>query len=233
MVWGGGAYLVESVCRIENNTFFGNQADQEGGAISLSGSNVLGINNIFWGNFADDGTNEIYLEGSAPNLYEFFYNDIEGGFPGESNIDSDPMFIDPANGDFHLMPDSPCIDTGDPRFPLDPDGTVADMGAFYFDQLTIIFSNDHLLPLDYELRQNYPNPFNASTTIEYGLPNSSRVTIGVYDIMGRKVTTLINSEQPAGYHQVAWNAKDQSSGTYFYRIQAGEYAETRKMVLLR
>ena len=232
--WGGGGaiFFTGTVCRLENNTIFGNHTVNFGGGLWFQTSNLLGINNIFWGNTADQGSNEIYRS-YVHNFYEFVYNNIAGGFDGEGNIDSDPMFVDIENGDFHLLPGSQCIDSGDPRSPLDPDGTRADMGAFYFDQLTDIFSDDHLLPLDYELRQNYPNPFNASTTIEYGLPNSSRVTIGVYDIMGRKVTTLINSEQPAGYHQVAWNAKDQSSGTYFYRIQAGDFIEVKKMILLK
>jgi hypothetical protein len=92
---------------------------------------------------------------------------------------------------------------------------------------------DTPIPDDYVLFQNYPNPFNATTSIKYNLPVASYVTIEVYDLLGRKVETLVKSEQPAGYHQVTWNADDASSGMYFYRIQAEEYAETRKMVLLK
>jgi sugar lactone lactonase YvrE len=80
---------------------------------------------------------------------------------------------------------------------------------------------------------NYPNPFNASTVIQYNLPSSSDVTIEIYDILGRKIETLVQGEQPAGNHQVTWDAGYQSSGIYFYRIQAGEYTETRKMVILK
>ncbi len=80
---------------------------------------------------------------------------------------------------------------------------------------------------------NYPNPFNATTIIKYNLPNPADVTIEIYNILGRKVETLFQGEQPAGYHQVVWDASDHSSGMYFYRIQAGEYIETRKMVLLK
>ena len=61
-----------------------------------------------------------------------------GGWTGSGNIDADPLFVDPVNGDFHLQAGSPCIDTGDPSSPLDPDGTRADMGAYYFDQPPIL-----------------------------------------------------------------------------------------------
>ena len=89
------------------------------------------------------------------------------------------------------------------------------------------------LPLAYTLNQNYPNPFNASTVIRYSLLQASDVRIDIFDILGRKVETLVQGEQPAGYHQVTWDAKGQSSGMYFYLIQSGEYRDSKKMLLLR
>jgi hypothetical protein len=89
------------------------------------------------------------------------------------------------------------------------------------------------LPESFSISQNYPNPFNASTTIGYSLTEPSDVTIDIYDILGRKVETLVQREQSAGSHQVVWNAKDQPSGMYFYRIEAGDYTEARKMLLLK
>lgn len=89
------------------------------------------------------------------------------------------------------------------------------------------------VPDNFALFQNYPNPFNATTSIKYTLPVASDVTIDIYNILGRRIETLVQGEQPAGYHQVIWVAADKPSGLYFYRIQAGEYAETRKMVLLK
>ncbi|MCP4580008.1 MAG: T9SS type A sorting domain-containing protein [candidate division Zixibacteria bacterium] len=77
------------------------------------------------------------------------------------------------------------------------------------------------------------NPYNAIATIRYELPIRSRVTIDICDILGRKVTTLINLKQPAGYHQAIWQADDFSSGMYFYKFQAGDYTETKKMLLLK
>ena len=89
------------------------------------------------------------------------------------------------------------------------------------------------VPINFSLSANYPNPFNAMTIIRYTLPSTSDVTISIYDILGGRVETLIQGEQPAGYHQVVWDASDHSSGIYFYRIQAGNYTEAKKMLLLK
>ena len=89
------------------------------------------------------------------------------------------------------------------------------------------------IPNRFELYQNYPNPFNPSTTIRYDLPEESRVKIVVYDILGREITTLVNKEQKAGSYRVIWNANRYASGIYFYRIQAGNYSSTKKLLLLK
>lgn len=83
------------------------------------------------------------------------------------------------------------------------------------------------------LFQNYPNPFNASTTIEYSLPEEAVVTIQIYDILGRRIETLVSGKQPAGTHTIVWEAADVPSGVYFYRIEAGKYSQTQKCVLLK
>ena len=101
------------------------------------------------------------------------------------------------------------------------------------DQVDVDDSDQHLTQPAFYLGSNYPNPFNASTLIRYTLPEPSDVIIQIYDILGRKIETIIDNKQPAGYHQVIWDAKDHSSGMYFYRIQAGEYSDTKKMVLLK
>jgi hypothetical protein len=89
------------------------------------------------------------------------------------------------------------------------------------------------IPSQFKLYPAYPNPFNPSTTISYDLLKESPVNIGIYDILGQRITTLINQKQPAGHHQIIWNAKDFSSGIYFYKIQAGDNSETEKMLLLK
>ena len=94
------------------------------------------------------------------------------------------------------------------------------------------------LPKDFALFQNYPNPFNLSTTISHSLPSRSHVTIIVYNIAGQQVATLVNEIKPAGSYHVDWDGRDQhgqtvASGVYLYELQAGEYADTKKMLLLK
>jgi Secretion system C-terminal sorting domain len=83
------------------------------------------------------------------------------------------------------------------------------------------------------LHQNYPDPFNPTTTIAYGIPVNCRVTINLYDLLGRKIKTLIDADEQRGYHIVLFDATGLASGTYFYRIEAGRYRQTKKVILLR
>ncbi len=92
---------------------------------------------------------------------------------------------------------------------------------------------DENLPKEYKLSQNYPNPFNPTTTIEFALPKSSRATLKVFDLLGREVATLVDENLPAGVHKAEWNAGGISSGVYFYRLQAGEFSDTKKLILMR
>ena len=83
------------------------------------------------------------------------------------------------------------------------------------------------------LHQNYPNPFNPSTTIKFELPKSSDVRLSVFDMLGREVSVLVNERRDAGVHEVKFDASGFSSGVYFYRLRAGDFVETRKLVLVR
>jgi len=83
------------------------------------------------------------------------------------------------------------------------------------------------------LFQNYPNPFNPSTTIRYSLPSSAKVRLTIHDMLGRKIQTLIDEEQSAGWKEVQWNASNVASGIYFYKIQSGNFTEMKKMMLLK
>jgi hypothetical protein len=89
------------------------------------------------------------------------------------------------------------------------------------------------LPNDFTLSQNYPNPFNPTTTISFSLPSKSFVTLKVFDALGREVSTLVSQELTAGNYSQQWNAGNLPSGMYFYRLQTGNYSETRKIVLLK
>ncbi len=108
-------------------------------------------------------------------------------------------------------------------------------GVVYGDTLVATSSVDREpeLPLHAGLYQNYPNPFNPSTTIRYGLPNRSPVTLTVFNTLGQQVAVLQNGEQEAGYHEVRFDGSGLSSGVYFYRIQAGDFVLTRKLLILR
>jgi flagellar hook assembly protein FlgD len=86
--------------------------------------------------------------------------------------------------------------------------------------------------------QNFPNPFNPITTLRYDLPEQGFVTITIYDMLGREIRTLVNATQYAGFKSVIWDATNNqgvpvSAGVYLYKIQAGEFVQTRKMVLLK
>ena len=89
------------------------------------------------------------------------------------------------------------------------------------------------IPREFALHQNYPNPFNPSTTIKYELPQPSHVTLTVYDLLGREVATLVNVGEEPGYKSVKWNAVGVSTGVYFCRLSAGNFVQTKKMLLLK
>ena len=121
---------------------------------------------------------------------------------------------------------------GNPRpYPV---GTLPDMGAYEYQFLVGIEENlSSLVPDAYSLLQNYPNPFNPTTTIKYSIPQFNFVTLKVYDVLGNKIASFVNEEKTAGNYTVEFNAANLSSGVYFYRLQAGLFVETKKMLLLK
>ena len=98
---------------------------------------------------------------------------------------------------------------------------------------TDIESDTDALPDIFLLEQNYPNPFNPTTTIKYSIPEMSKVSLILFNLLGEEIITLVNDEKPSGNYKVNFNAANLSSGVYFYRIQAGSFVETRKMILLK
>jgi hypothetical protein len=107
--------------------------------------------------------------------------------------------------------------------------TAYDLGPVFKGEIPIA----DFIPGETGLSKNYPNPFNARTTIEYNLTEQSHVAVEIYDLLDNKVITLLDESQEAGYHQITWNAERQSSGIYFYKIQAGGLVGTRRMLLLK
>ncbi|MFH0735697.1 MAG: T9SS type A sorting domain-containing protein [bacterium] len=90
-----------------------------------------------------------------------------------------------------------------------------------------------MLQIKISIIQNYPNPFNPSTTIKYSIPHSNIVTLKVYDVLGKEVANLVNEYKNAGSYEVNFDGSKLSSGTYFYQLKAGQFTETKKLLLLK
>ena len=89
------------------------------------------------------------------------------------------------------------------------------------------------LPAEMELSQNYPNPFNPSTTIQWTVPTTSKVTLKIFNPLGQEVGTLVDSDMEAGEYRTTWDARGFTTGAYFYRLQIGNTVQTRKLVLVK
>jgi predicted outer membrane repeat protein len=241
---GGGIYLNSSDLIADNITISYNYASNGGGGIYCFSSHPYLVNSILW----NDYPNEVYFfDQGFTNTITVSYSDIQGGENGIvtnnngtvnwllGNIDEDPLFVDAANGDYHLTANSPCIDAGDPSSPLDPDGTIADMGAYYFDQ-NVRMEDFELQAVKYSL-SNYPNPFNPQTTINFQLPDNGEVNLSIYNIKGQKVKTIVNEKLEQGLHQIIWDGKNDNnqyvaSGVYFYKLKVNNKNIAIKKCLL-
>ncbi|HLG33018.1 MAG TPA: T9SS type A sorting domain-containing protein, partial [Ignavibacteriaceae bacterium] len=104
-------------------------------------------------------------------------------------------------------------------------------GTYTYSDIITVYSMD--LPLTFELFQNYPNPFNPTTTIKYDLPKSGNVELVIYDILGRKVKSLVNETKEAGRYEVKWDASNSASGVYIYQLRTENFIDTKKMILIR
>ncbi len=179
------------------------------------------------------------------------YSNIQGGWIGEGNINVNPAFSDTL---FHLADSSLCIGAGIDSIDMggtmyycppfcyygsprpNPSGSMPDIGACESERDSPLIVGVNVLselPEQYSLSQNYPNPFNPTTIIVYGIREKTNVELKLFDVLGREVKTIINSEQAAGYYEIEFIASRLASGVYFYRLQAGDFVETKKMVLLK
>jgi len=138
----------------------------------------------------------------------------------------------------HLVQSSRLIDAG-VNLGIPYSGNAPDLGAFEYNG-PVGIENTMTIPRQFSLYQNYPNPFNPSTTIKYSVPNaetpyiaSQRVTLKIYDLLGRNVSTLVDGLMPPGNYAVRFDASHLPSGIYLYTLQAGQYNETKKMMLLK
>jgi len=249
---GGVIYSQGGILNIDRCTFSGNASEDGYCIILINNTSTTITNTIIEG---CQGRGAVNFNGSqtADLTYSDFYNNENGNFSGYyppgigelttvnangdscdlyNNILLDPMFLDPLNGDFHLQEGSPCIDAGDPSSPLDPDSTIADMGAYYYHQTAWVKPTTENLPLEYSINA-FPNPFNQRVALNFALPAAVKSSIDVYDINGRKVTTLVNKLMPAGQHSVVFDAEGLTSGIYFARFQTVESTQTSRLILIK
>jgi hypothetical protein len=247
---------------IINNTIVNNKAKDGSGIFNFDSYPLL-LNNIVWNDLSVEGSREIfnddifypdYTEANGGEL-NIYYTDIQGGWAGDGNIDAYPAFADSTN--YYLSDISPCIDAGfsnnlfndienggNPVWPA-MGSARNDMGAYggpsIYNQEDLVGIYSLLdspelvttIPLNFQLFQNYPNPFNPKTVIRYALPVSSHINLSIYNLLGQKVATLVDKKQPVGSYQVQWDASGFASGVYFYRLNAGNFKEVKKMILLQ
>ena len=162
-------------------------------------------------------------------------NAIGGGiFHSTANMNSYAQFNIPIIYVSSDVPDSAGVSISITPFLNSHSGS-----EFFIDDLsfsgseTAVNGSNFQVPMAYEMKQNYPNPFNPSTTIEYKIPILSHVSLIVYDILGNQVASLVNEEKPAGNYSVNFNASNLTSGVYFYKIQAGNIVQTKKLIVLK
>jgi hypothetical protein len=228
---GGGIWVFGSgtTTRIENNTIIGNSSDGPGGAAAGRGGGLLvwltpvdARNNIIRGNTQRAG-GQIFVLQTPTSIT---YNNVEGGWTGEGNIDEIALF---GPEDYYLQEGSPCIDAGDssiafndPEDPMNPGmalwpslgGLRNDMGTYGgplrqdlgFNPTGVGGEPDVTVPKGFSLAQNHPNPFNPSTTIRYTLSRPSPVILRIFDLRGRIVRTFQNGQQGSGSYAIHWDS---------------------------
>jgi len=236
-------------------------SSRSGGLYTFGVKNLSILNSIIVSNSPFNlQFNSFHLFSGGTSTVLIGYSNIEGGESEiikddsvfvhwlDGNIDTDPLFVGGNPFDYNLTDSSPCINAGTPFLVWEGDtlinlspseyiGEAPDMGALESDVLNSV-EGEKILPTEFKLEQNYPNPFNPSTTIKYEIPDQVRndnvlVKLKIYDVLGREVTTLVNKEQKPGNYEVKFDAKNLSSGIYYYRISSGSFVKTKKMILIK
>jgi len=168
--------------------------------------------------------------GSNADL-QFHYSDYE---LSKYNIDETTVQVKYWNGDINnwVIVNGATVDVSNNTISFSSNI----VGNFYIltgDSPTSVETGNDLIVEEFELFQNYPNPFNPSTTISFNIPENDFVTLSVFNVIGEKVSTLVNSNMQAGKHSVTFDATNLSTGIYFYEIQAGNFTSIKKMILLK
>ena len=216
--WGMPSHIYYTKC--DHNTLQWSTPENVTGDISATSGSI----------FERPG-NEVYIAscGATGNIYDghiYLSDNLSGSFQTQTlatyQACTQPVLADIIGEYAMLALDAPIDGEGDDHFEivcLRPDFAIS--------------VDERPLPSKVNYLRNYPNPFNLSTLIKYDLQTQSQATLEIYNILGQKVATLCNGSQAAGNHQLIWNAGGLSSGVYFYKLTAGDYIETRKMMLVK
>lgn len=208
---------------------------------------IEGSNNEWYPQTIDDQHFLYTLTNNGDNIYEYT---LSGGVSGKLNTnsssdDSDPFYIydnycgfsSSRDGNYDLYIGN--MQTGEVWKIYDAPQTLSALGGSYpMPSKPTGIDKTELENQSFLLSQNYPNPFNPITTIEYSLPSisirgNSKVSLVIYDLLGRKIKTLVNKEQPSGIYKVTFNGIGLSNGIYFYRLNAGNRTEIKKIILMK
>jgi hypothetical protein len=201
--------------------------------------------NYFQGKFGDTGEYFINPITGLPTTFALSGNPVTGeGWidgllqgPGDRCLGLSTGPIQMAPGDTQIVVIAEiaagAIDGVTRMMAIDILKYYSKIAQFLYDNSVGVEDNIITLPNEFKLLQNYPNPFNPSTTISYSIPELSFVTLKVYDVLGSEIATLVNEEKPIGNYEVVFDASNYSNGIYFYRLQAGSFVETKKMVLMK
>jgi hypothetical protein len=260
---GGGIFsALHSNPLLMNLTLSKNEASEiigdnyAGGGIFIWDSRADLVNSILW----SDSKPEIYLFADLgdSSRITIAHSDIAGGpdtiytdanshlYWLEGNFNSDPLFLDPLANNYRLQDLSPCREQGIQDVMLvynDDKDTLLVPPLAYLDaapdlgasetSITALTSYNLQHPMGYRLEQNYPNPFNNSTNFRFSIPVSDRVVIEIYNLIGQKVMTLLDTYLPAGIHQVRVESNNLATGIYLYQIKTGSFVQSKKMILLK
>lgn len=207
------------------------QIDEDWNSITVNDSKNK-VRNLYLGKVGKLGSYELPPLPPA-GVFDVRYSDNK--YVRELNDGTNYLLISGAN-----YPVTITVHGADVRVKDIVDGSIINQLIRDGEQLVISDKNINKLqieavelPVEFTLYQNYPNPFNPSTIIKYGIPEDAKVKIDIFNALGQRVRTLIDTQMEAGYHEMKLNANELASGVYFYRIQAGSFIDTKKMLLIK